>query len=710
MNDKLNYSKTIARQLSLRQQQIKATIELLDNGATVPFISRYRKEQTGMLDEVQITTIRDTLNSLMEFDKRRTSILNSLQERKILSQELKNSLLAVHTLTELEDIYLPFKQKRRTKSVIAKEKGLEPLAKSIFKQNSSQLQPERYINAEKGINSTSEALAGARDIIAEWINENTHTRSKLRHLFNRKSIVQSKVVAKNKETASKFSDYFDWQEDISKIPGHRFLALMRGENQKFLSVSIRPNQQIPLELLKNFFCTNDQSSEQLSLAIDDCYKRLLAPSLENELRNTLKKKADQEAIKVFADNLRELLLSPPLGQKRIMALDPGFRTGAKLVCLDGQGNLLEHTTIYPTHGSNKIQEAAITVKKCCKNYKIEAIAIGNGTAGRETEHFVRTLELPETISIVSVDESGASIYSASAVARSEFPDHDITVRGAVSIGRRLQDPLAELVKIDPKSIGVGQYQHDVNQHELKKSLEDIVLSCVNQVGVEINTASPELLAYVSGMGTVLAKNIRQYRETNGPFTDKKQLLKVPRLGAKAFEQCAGFLRIHGAANPLDQSGVHPEQYTLVKQMAVDTNCSVSELMVSKTIRNSININNYISDSRGIPTLQDIIAELAKPGRDPRPQFSVFAFSEEVTTMEDLKIGMRLPGIVTNVTKFGAFVDIGIHQDGLVHISQLADRFIKDPSEIVKVRQQVTVRVLEFDSKRKRITLSMRDNH
>jgi uncharacterized protein len=704
-----NYSQTIAQNLKIKPQQVLSTIELLENGATVPFIARYRKEMTGELNEVQISTVRDQLSSLIEFEKRRGAILDSLQERELLTPELQQSILATKSLAILEDLYLPFRPKRRTRSAIAKEKGLEPLAHSLYTRGAKQLQPENFISPDQNIHSAEEALAGARDIIAEWINEDAETRMQLRNLFDKKSIVQSKVVKKQQETGQKFRDYFDWQEDVTKTPGHRILAILRGENEKALTLNIRPPEEKSLEILTCLHAENTQSTRQLSLAIEDCYKRLLAPSLENELRNNLKKKADQEAIKVFAENLRELLLSPPMGQKRVMALDPGFRTGAKLVCLDGQGKLLEHTTIYPTLGNQKSLEAGKTIKELCKKHCIEAIGIGNGTAGRETEQFVRSLELPAAIIITTVDESGASIYSASESARSEFPDHDITVRGSVSIGRRLQDPLAELVKIDPKSIGVGQYQHDVNQHDLKKGLDDVVLSCVNQVGVELNTASTELLSYVSGLGPVLAGNIREYREKNGPFRTKKELLKVPRLGAKAFEQCAGFLRIHEAANPLDQSGVHPECYAVVEQMAKDAGSTIKDLMTQKNVRDSIKIINYVSKSFGVPTLQDILAELAKPGRDPRPPFSNFSFADGIHTIDDLTIGMKLPGIVTNVTKFGAFVDIGVHQDGLIHISQLADRFVKDPGEVIKVRQQVIARILEVDKKRKRIALSLR-NH
>jgi len=699
----------IARELQLSAGQVTAAAGLLAEGATVPFIARYRKEATGMLDEMQIAAIRDQLARLTELDKRRQAILASLAERELLSDELQAAVQGAASLAVLEDIYLPYRPKRRTRSMIAREKGLEHLARAIFTGQCTPSQPEDFVSGEKGVLAPDDALAGARDIIAEWISEDAPLRARLRALFADKAVITSAVVKKNQESGVKFRDYFDWQAPAAKTPGHRLLAMLRGENEKVLTLALRPPEKDVLPMLQRLFVKkNDFCGQQLSLAVEDSYKRLLAPSLENELRTNLKERADKEAIEVFADNLRQLLLAPPLGQKRVMALDPGFRTGAKLVCLDGQGKLLDFTAIYPTHAGRKQEEAGRAVVELCRRYAIEAIAIGNGTAGRETENFVRGLGLPEAIIITMVDESGASVYSASEVARAEFPDHDVTVRGAVSIGRRLQDPLAELVKIDAKAIGVGQYQHDVNQAELKKGLEDVVVSCVNSVGVEVNTASQELLTFVSGLGPALAKNIIAFRNEHGPFTGRRQLLKVPRLGAKAFEQCAGFLRIHGAANPLDASGVHPERYGLVEQMARDAGCTVAELIKQEALRKSIDINRYVSDSVGLPTLTDIMAELAKPGRDPRQTFSLFAFSEGISTIDDLEPGMKLPGIVTNVTKFGAFVDLGVHQDGLIHISQLADRFVRDPAEVVKVRQQVIVRVLEVDRQRKRISLSLRD--
>lgn len=591
---------------------------------------------------------------------------------------------------------------------MAKERGLEPLARALYAQNDRPVQPADFIDPGKEVQTIDDAFAGARDIIAEWISEESSTRAALRKLFAREAVVTSSMVKKNEAAGAKFRDYFSWEEPAAKAPSHRLLAMFRGEYEKVLTLSFRPPEQKALTILLRFHVkAQSETGRQVALAVEDSYRRLLGPSLENELRGSLKERADQEAIRVFTDNLRELLLAPPLGQNRVMALDPGFRTGAKLVCLDEQGKLLHFTTIYPTLSEQKSREAGKTVTALCGKHLIEAIAIGNGTAGRETEAFVRDLQLPPAVLITMVDESGASIYSASEAARAEFPEHDLTVRGAVSIGRRLQDPLAELVKLDPKVIGVGQYQHDVNQAALKKSLEDVVESCVNSVGVEVNTASMELLTFVSGLGPVLARNIIAHRNEHGPFTDRRRLLKVPRLGAKAFEQCAGFLRIQGAKNPLDSSGVHPEQYAIVEQMARDCGCTVAELMRQERFRKQIEVRRYVSDTVGLPTLSDIMAELAKPGRDPRAEFTLFTFAQGVNSIEDLQPGMKLPGIVTNVTRFGAFVDIGVHQDGLVHISQLADRFVKDPAEVVKVRQQIIVRVVEIDLPRKRIALSMK---
>lgn len=702
------YYKIIAQEMQIQEQQVAAVAHLLEEGATVPFIARYRKEATGSLEDTTIFAVRDRIEKLFELDKRRKAIVASLTERELLTEILNRKICLAQDIATLEDIYLPYRQKRRTRATIAKEKGLESLARDIFAQDGRKIETAAFIDPEKGCENEEDVFAGCRDIIAEWISEDAEVRTTLRQIFARESIIISKLVKKNEEKGANFKDYFDWHEPAAKVPSHRLLAMLRGEREKILTLTIRPPEEKGVQFLqKKFIKQNDFTGKHVTLAVGDSYKRLLAPSLENELRNNLKAQADAEAITVFSENLRELLLASPLGEKRLMALDPGFRTGAKLVCLDGQGKLLHNSTIYPTHGGDKLRQAGETLRRLCETYKLEAIAIGNGTAGRETEAFVRGLNLSPDIIITMVNESGASIYSASEEARKEFPDHDVTVRGAISIGRRLQDPLAELVKIDPKSIGVGQYQHDVDQSELKKSLEDVVVSCVNSVGVEINTASSQLLTFVSGLGPTLAKNIVQYRQENGPFAERKQLKKVPRLGPKAYEQCAGFLRVRGSKNLLDSSGVHPERYELVEQMAKDLNCSVSDLIQNETVMGKINLKKYLSDSVGLPTLNDIMAELAKPGRDPRKAFKAFQFAENVNTVEDLYPEMQLPGIVTNVTRFGAFVDIGVHQDGLIHISQLADRFVKDPAEIVKVGQQLVVRVLEIDIPRKRIALSLK---
>ena len=703
------YPQIIANELQIRAHQVQTVSALLDDGATVPFIARYRKEATGSLDEVQITAIRDRRGELADLEKRRAAILASLGERELLHADLQQAINAASDLAALEDVYLPYRPKRRTRAQIAKKKGLEPLAKILYAQDTQQVQPEAFINQEKEVTTAEEALDGARDIIAEWISEDAALRARLRTVFHRQAMITSTLVANQEERGSKFRDYFAWQEPVGKVAGHRLLAMFRGENEKVLTLSFRPPEAASLAILhRHAVRTNGLAGQQVALAVAESYKRLLAPSLENELRGNLKKQADLEAITVFAENMRELLLAAPLGQKRTLALDPGFRTGAKLVCLGSQGELLHFCTIYPALSPKQQEEAAQTVLQLCQRYQIEAIAIGNGTAGRETEAFVRGLELPAGMVITMVDESGASIYSASDVARAEFPDHDITVRGAVSIGRRLQDPLAELVKLDPKAIGVGQYQHDVNQKALKQSLEDVVISCVNKVGVEVNSASKELLTFVSGLGETLAANILAYRSEKGPFTERRQLLQVPRLGKKAFEQCAGFLRIHDGGNPLDRSGVHPERYGIVEQMSKDCGCSVAELIQQEQLRHQIKLDRYVGEEVGLPTLQDIMAELGKPGRDPRHKFEAFAFAQGIEKLEDLEIGMCLPGVVTNVTKFGAFVDIGVHQDGLIHISQLADRYVKDPAEVVKVRQQVQVRVLEVDAKRRRVALSLRN--
>jgi len=701
----------IAKKLKLDQKQVRATVALLDDDATVPFIARYRKEATGSLDEVAITAIRDSIAQLRALDKRREAILKSLEERELLTDELKEKIATAETMAVLEDIYLPFKPKRRTRATIAVERGLEPLAEIIFAQDDIDpfQEAEAFVNLEKEVESAEDALAGARDIIAGWINEDADARARLRDLFAKEGMIRSKVAPGKETEGARYADYFEWEEPIAKVPSHRLLAMRRGETEQILNLHIAPPEDAALMILENMFLTgNSKTTGQVRLAVQDSYKRLLAPAMETEIRNESKKSADEEAIRVFTENLRELLMASPLGQKSVMAIDPGFRTGCKLVCLDNQGKLLDNATIFP-HGNEKQQkDAVVEIKALYEKYKVNVIAIGNGTAGRETETFIRSLGLPGHIMIEMVNESGASVYSASETAREEFPEYDITVRGAVSIGRRLMDPLAELVKIDPKAIGVGQYQHDVEQTALKQGLDDTVMSCVNAVGVEVNTASKQLLTYVSGLGPNLAQNIVEYRNQNGPFKSRNALKKVPRLGSKAFEQAAGFLRIHDARNPLDSSAVHPESYPVVNAMATDLGCTVVQLIQDENLRSKINLNNYVSDSIGIPTLQDILDELAKPGRDPRREYESFSFDDDVKTMEDLKVGMKLPGIVTNVTAFGAFVDIGVHQDGLVHKSELADRYVKDPSKVIKVQQRVKVTVLKVDLDRKRISLSMRN--
>jgi uncharacterized protein len=700
----------IAAELSLRQTQVAATARLLSEGATVPFISRYRKEATDSLDEVAVTAIRDRLTQLAELDERRGAILQSLTERELLTDELKEQLEAAETLAVLEDIYLPYRPKRRTRAMIAREKGLEPLAELLFAQGDDDIlaAAAEYVDAEKGVETVEDALAGARDIIAEQVNEDTDTRAVMRELFMQKATLRSKVVADKEEEAAKYRDYFDWEEPLATAPSHRILAVRRGENEGLLTMRILPEEEEALALLQaRFVKGQNAASEQVGLAVQDGYRRLLGPSMESEARLAAKQRADEEAIQVFAENLRQLLLAAPLGQKNVLALDPGFRTGCKLVCLDRQGKLVYNDTIYPHGSEHQATEAADKLRKIAAQMHTEVIAIGNGTASRETESFVRKSGLPQEIAVVMVNESGASIYSASDVAREEFPDHDVTVRGAVSIGRRLMDPLAELVKIDPKSIGVGQYQHDVDQGLLRRSLDDVVVSCVNAVGVEVNTASKQLLTYVSGFGPKLAESVVTYRDEKGPFRSRKELLKVPRLGPKAFEQAAGFLRIHDGENPLDASAVHPESYSVVDAMASDLGCKVTDLLRDEDLRKRIVLDRYVTDTVGLPTLQDILQELAKPGRDPREQFEMFQFAEGIEKIADLTPGMRLPGIVTNITKFGVFVDVGVHQDGLVHISQLADHYVKDPNEVVKVHQKVMVTVVEVDLERGRIALTMR---
>jgi len=702
----------ISKEFSLQIKHVKAVADLLNEGSTIPFISRYRKEMTGSMDEVAITNIRDRIEQLRELDKRKESVIASIEKQEKLTPELLGLIVNAETLAEVEDIYLPFKPKRKTRASAAREKGLEPLALKLLEQEKFSIEDfaQSFIDSEKGVASIDEALAGARDIVAEIVSENQDTRKRVRELFWRDGVIESRVLKGKENEGQKFKDYFEWTEAVSKTPSHRLLAMRRGEKEGILALDIYPPEELAIQSIEHQYLKSDNAAaEQIKLAITDSYKRLLRPSLETEIRMETKMKADEEAIKVFAANLKELLLAAPLGQKNVLALDPGFRTGCKLVCLNRQGKLLYHDTIFPNDPQREVAKSAELVRSLCEKYEVEAIAIGNGTASRETEHFVKHIGLPNRITIVMVNESGASVYSASDVAREEFPDKDVTVRGAVSIGRRLMDPLAELVKIDPKSIGVGQYQHDVEQTKLKQGLDDVVMSCVNSVGVEVNTASKELLSYVSGLTPSLARNIVEYRNENGPFKNRESLMKVPRLGEKVFEQAAGFLRINDGNNPLDSSAVHPESYSIVEQMAADLGCGVKDLMSSAELRKQLDLNKYVTDKIGMPTLTDILSELEKPGRDPREKFEIFSFTEGVNTISDLKIGMKLPGIVTNVTNFGAFVDVGVHQDGLVHISHLSDKFVKDPKEVVTVQQKVNVTVVEVDVARKRIGLSMKSD-
>jgi len=707
--NQLRYEK-IAGELAISAQQVSDTAQMIAEGATVPFIARYRKEVTGSLDEVAITAIRDRLEQLEELDNRRAAITKSLTERNLLTPELEEKIAAAETMSVLEDIYLPFRPKRRTRATIAREKGLEPLAVQIFAQQDFDVNAEAaaFISEEKGVATIDEALAGARDIIAEWVNEDQDARARMRTLFLEKGVISCKVLPDKADAGIKYKDYYEWEEDVATAPSHRVLAIRRGEREEFLTLRMTPPEEEALRILEELFVKgSNEAAGQVRLAVHDSYKRLLSLSMETEVRLATKKRADETAIKIFADNLRQLLLAPPLGQKAVLAVDPGFRTGCKTVCLDRQGKLLAHEAVFPLMSDKAREEAARTVRNFCSTYSIEAIAVGNGTASRETEAFLKSLELAKDIPVVMVNESGASIYSASQLARDEFPDEDITVRGAVSIGRRLMDPLAELVKIEPKAIGVGQYQHDVDQDELQRSLDDTVISCVNAVGVEVNTASTQLLSYVSGLGPALAENIVKYRNENGPFATREELKKVKRLGAKAFEQAAGFLRIRGSVNPLDASAVHPESYAVVEKMAQDQGCSVADLIADDATRQKINLTDYVTDKVGLPTLKDIMAELAKPGRDPREQFENVTFAEGIEKISDLIPGMKLTGVVTNITAFGVFVDIGVHQDGLVHLSEMADRFVKTPADVVKVNQKVEVTVLAVDVERKRISLSMK---
>jgi uncharacterized protein len=698
----------IAKELNLSGKQVLNTAKLIAEGGTVPFISRYRKEQTGSLDEVEITSIRDRLAKLEELAKRKETVLTTIDEQGKLTPELRKRIEECFDPVELEDIYLPYKPKRRTRATIAKERGLEPLAEILMKQQENNVLEiaKRFINED--VPTAEDALDGARDIIAEWISESEKARNIVRNHFRRNAIIRSKVVKGKEVDGVKYSDYFAWEEPINKCASHRFLAMRRGQTEGFLKVSITPPADDLLDALSRAFVKgNSEAADQVDYAIEDSYKRLIEPSIENEFTAELKEKADDEAIRVFAENLRQLLLSPPLGQKSVLGIDPGYRTGCKVVCLDQQGNLLHNETIYPHAPQNESGKAMSKISSLVDSYKIDAIAIGNGTASRETEALVKRIRFNKEVRVFVVSEDGASIYSASTVAREEFPDYDVTVRGAISIGRRLMDPLAELVKIDPKSIGVGQYQHDVDQTKLKNGLDGVVESCVNHVGVNLNTASKHLLTYISGLGPQLAKNIVDYRKENGEIKSRAELKKIPRLGEKAFEQCAGFLRISNTSNPLDNSAVHPESYHVVERMAKDLGCTVSDLLKDEALRAKIDINKYVSEKIGIPTLKDIMAELAKPGRDPRKGIKVFEFAEGIYSMEDLIPGSVLPGIVTNITNFGAFVDIGVKQDGLVHISQLADKYISNPNDAVKLHQHVMVKVLEVDIPRKRIQLAMK---
>ena len=693
----------ISKELNLQEAQVSTTAGLLAEGSTVPFIARYRKEATGALDEVAITAIRDRLQQLQQLDERKKAVLESIEKQGKLTVELKEKINAAQAMAVLEDLYLPYKPKRRTRATMAREKGLEPLAQLIFEQKPG---------VDPKIEASDEALAGARDIIAEWINEDAKARGAIRQLYLEKGLFDSKVIKGKEQEGVKFKDYYDWQEPLKAAPSHRVLAMRRGEKEEFLMLRIVVPEEDALSILKEMFVLYslplNLCASQVEMAIEDSFKRLLSLSMETEIRLLTKQAADEEAIKVFAENLRQLLMASPLGQKNVLAIDPGYRTGCKVVCLDAQGKLLQNTSIYISQSDEQKEQAAKTIKDLCRLYKIECIAVGNGTAGRETESFVRSLKLVD-IQTVMVNESGASIYSASEAAREEFADFDLTVRGSVSIGRRLQDPLAELVKIDPKSIGVGQYQHDVDQPKLKKSLDDVVISCVNQVGVEVNSASKQLLMYVSGLGPALAAALVEYRNAHGVFDSREGLKKVPKLGSKAFEQAAGFLRVRNAKNPLDASGVHPESYGVVESMARDLGVAVPDLMKDEQWRKKIDVHQYVTATVGLPTLLDIKDELAKPGRDPRLTFESVQFKEGVEKMEDLLPGMELNGVVTNITNFGAFVDVGVHQDGLVHISAMSDKYIKNPADFLKVGQKVKVWVIETDITRKRISLSMLKN-
>lgn len=702
------YSDLIADALALTPKQVKNTIQLLTDGATVPFISRYRKEMTDALDEVQVSNIKEQYERLLEIESRKKTVLAAIEKQEKLTPELRERINSCWDMVELEDIYLPYKQKKRTRAEIAKEKGLEPLAKIIMMQRDNALSVRLSSFVSDAVPSEDEVLKGARDIIAEWINESESARNAVRGVFASKAMITSRVIKGKEAEGDKYTDYFDFSEPLAKCTSHRLLAMRRGESEGFLKITIQPDEEPCLERLNRIFVKADNdASDQVNMAVEDAYKRLLRPSIETKFAAKSKERADTEAIRVFAENLRQLLLAPPLGQKRVLGIDPGFRTGCKVVCLDEQGNLLHNETIFPHPPQNEVAQSVRKLQKLVEMYKIQAVAVGNGTAGRETESFVQNIRYDRKVQIFSVSESGASIYSASKIAREEFPEYDVTVRGAVSIGRRLMDPLAELVKIDPKSIGVGQYQHDVDQMRLKKTLDQTVESVVNAVGVNLNTASKHLLVYVSGLGVQLAQNIVDYRAEHGAFSSRSELMNVPRMGAKSFEQCAGFLRISDAKNPLDNSAVHPESYAVVQRMATDLNCSVEALMHDSGLRSKIILEKYVTEKTGLHTLKDIMSELEKPGRDPRSVIKVFEFDSSVKKIEDLRVGQVLPGIVTNVTNFGAFVDVGIKENGLVHVSNLSDKFIKDPAEVVHLHEHVQVRVLDVDLQRKRIQLSMK---
>ncbi|MCD8555774.1 MAG: RNA-binding transcriptional accessory protein [Bacteroides graminisolvens] len=703
-----NYQLLISTALNIAERQVESTLNLLNEGATIPFISRYRKEMTGGLDEVQIGNIKERYDKLCEITKRKETIINTIEEQNKLTPELKKRIEETWESSTLEDIYLPFKPKRKTKAEIARQKGLEPLAITLMMQRENNPEEKAAQFLKNGLKDINEAIKGAQDIVAEMVNEDEQARNTVRNLFGRQAVISSKVIKGKEEEAIKYRDYFDFSEPLRRCSSHRLLAIRRGESEGLLKVSISPDDEECVGRLERMFIrSNNACARYVAEALQDAYKRLLKPSIETETGNLSKEKADDEAIRVFTENLKQLLLAAPLGQKRVLGIDPGFRTGCKVVCLDAQGNLLHNENIYPHPPVNKTGEAASKIRKMVEAYNIEAIAIGNGTASRETEEFITNQQFDRKLQVFVVSEQGASIYSASKVARDEFPDYDVTVRGAVSIGRRLMDPLAELVKIDAKSIGVGQYQHDVDQTKLKKALDQTVENCVNLVGVNLNTASSHLLTYISGLGPQLALNITNYRAENGAFASRKELMKVPRMGAKAFEQCAGFLRIPNAKNPLDNTAVHPESYHIVEKMAKDLGCTVAELIANKELRGRIDLKQYITSTVGLPTLNDIMQELDKPGRDPRETAKVFEFDRSIRTLDDLREGMILPGIVGNITNFGAFVDLGIKENGLIHLSQMADRYISDPSEVVSIHQHITVKVLSIDKERKRIQLTLK---